>query len=67
MKYIMHFKQVLIALSLVGASGSAYSQIDITNTVNVPGNTKPILVSMSGLTGEAATTLQFDLDRKSVV
>ena len=26
-----------------------------------PGNTKPILVSMSGLTGEAATTLQFDL------
>src|ERR1035438_3654844 len=57
----MHLKQVLIPLSLVGASGSAYSQIDITNTVNVPGNTKPILVSMSGLTGEAATTLQFDL------
>jgi TolB protein len=26
-----------------------------------PGNTKPILVSMSGLTGEAATTLRFDL------
>jgi TolB protein len=26
-----------------------------------PGNTPPILVSMSGLTGEAATTLQFDL------
>ena len=61
MKYIMRLKQILIALSLVGASGSVYSQIDITNTVNVPGNTKPILVSMSGLTGEAATTLQFDL------
>src|ERR1035437_2351935 len=61
MKNIMSFKQILIALSLVGASGSAYSQIDITNIVNVPGNTKPILVSMSGLTGEAATTLQFDL------
>ena len=26
-----------------------------------PGNTKPILVSMSGLTGEAAATLRFDL------
>jgi TolB protein len=26
-----------------------------------PGNTPPILVSMSGLTGEAATALQFDL------
>ncbi len=26
-----------------------------------PGNTKPIFVSMSGLTGEAAATLQFDL------
>jgi TolB protein len=61
MKNIMSFKQILIALSLVGASGSAYSQIDITNIVNVPGNTKPILVSMSGLTGEAATTLHFDL------
>jgi len=61
MKNIMSLKQILIALSLVGASGSAYSQIDITNIVSVPGNTKPILVSMSGLTGEAATTLQFDL------
>jgi len=26
-----------------------------------PGNTKPILVSLTGLTGEAATTLRFDL------
>ena len=61
MKHIMRLKQILIALSLVGACGSAYSQIEITNIVNVPGNTKPIFVSMSGLTGEAATTLQFDL------
>ena len=61
MKHFMQLKHILIALSLVGASEAAYSQIDITNIINVPGNTKPILVSMSGLTGEAATTLQFDL------
>lgn len=57
----MQFKHTLLALSLVAASGSAYSQIDITNVVVVPGNTKPIYVSMSGFTGEAAQVLQFDL------
>ena len=61
MKHFMQLKHILIALSLVGASEAAYSQIDITNIINVPGNTKPILVSMTGLTGEAAATLQFDL------
>ena len=57
----MPLKQFLIALGLIAAVGSAYSQIDITKTSVVPGETKPIFVSMSGLTGEAATTLQFDL------
>jgi TolB protein len=61
MKPFMRLKQILIALSLVGACGSAYSQIDITKTSVGPGNTKPIWLSMSGLTGEAAATLQFDL------
>jgi len=57
----MRLKQILIALILVGAGGSAYSQIDINVTAAAPGNTPPIWVSISGLTGEAASTLQFDL------
>ena len=57
----MQFKHILMALSLVAASGSAYSQIDITNVVTVPGNTKPIYVAMSGFTGEADQVLRFDL------
>jgi TolB protein len=57
----MRLKQILIALIFVEAGGSAYSQIDITKTTVAPGNTPPIWVSMTGLTGEAASTLQFDL------
>jgi TolB protein len=57
----MRLKQILMALILVGAGGSAYSQIDITKTSVAPGNIPPIWVSMSGLTGEAASTLRFDL------
>ncbi len=57
----MQIKHILIALSLVAAGGPAYSQIEITKQAMVPGNTKPIFVSMSGFTGEAAQVLQFDL------
>jgi TolB protein len=39
----------------------AQREIVIPITIEIPGQAKPILVSMSGLTGEAATTLQFDL------
>ena len=38
MKYIMRFNQILAAVSLIAVSGSAYSQIDITNVVVVPVN-----------------------------
>ena len=61
MKFIMRFKPLLITLSLVAAGSAAYSQIDITKEVNAPGLTKPIFVSLSGFTGEAAQVLQFDL------
>jgi TolB protein len=57
----MQFKHTLIALSLAAASSSAFSQIDITNVVKVPGLTPPIWVSMSGFTGEASEVLRFDL------
>lgn len=39
----------------------AQNEIDIRKEIELPGQAKPIFVSMSGLTGEAATTLQFDL------
>ena len=44
-------------------AATALAQVRLPTLVRTfePGNTKPILVSMSGLTGEAATTLQFDL------
>jgi len=53
-------KSTLIATCLFIAACSAYSQIDITHEVH-PGNERPIYVSMSGLTGEAAQVLEFDL------
>jgi TolB protein len=39
----------------------AQTEITIPKEVEIPGQAKPIWVSISGLTGEAATTLQFDL------
>ena len=39
----------------------AQPEITVEKKVEIPGQAKPILVSLSGLTGEAAATLQFDL------
>jgi TolB protein len=39
----------------------AQVEIPVEKNIEIPGQAKPILVSMSGLTGEAASTLQFDL------
>ncbi|MCX6927397.1 MAG: hypothetical protein NT154_29960 [Verrucomicrobia bacterium] len=52
---------ILLSL-LVGTAALAQEEVlqPITGTYE-PGNTKPVYVSMSGLTGEAATTLRFDL------
>ena len=59
MKHIL-FTGLLLTL-LAGAATLAQERLEpITGTLQ-PGNTKPILVSISGLTGDAATTLQFDL------
>ena len=41
MKPFMRLKQILIALSLVAACGSAYSQIDITKTMLLPATRRP--------------------------
>jgi len=39
----------------------AQEEINIQTTITVPGQAKPILVSLEGLTGEAADVLRFDL------
>jgi TolB protein len=39
----------------------AQPEIDVHKEVEIPGQAKPILVSLSGLTGEADATLRFDL------
>ncbi len=48
----------LIVSLLAGAAG--WAQIEITREL-IPGNTRPVWVSLSGFTGEAAQVLQFDL------
>jgi TolB protein len=57
----MRLKDILLACGLTAIATSGFSQIDITSTVNVPGTVKPILVSMSGISGDAAQVIQFDL------
>lgn len=49
------------ALLIFGSIQNASGQIDIDVTVKGPGRVPPIWLSMSGITGEAAEVLQFDL------
>ena len=53
-------QSVAMAGCLLAAASSALSQVDIDKEIK-PGNTRPIYVSMTGFTGEAAQVLQFDL------
>jgi len=57
----MQLKKLLIVSSLAALGSAAAAQIDITKSINIPGTVKPIFVSMTGFTGEAAETLRFDL------
>ena len=54
---------IFVLFAAVAAFGcyAAEVEIRIEKQVIVPGDTKPIWVNMSGLTGEAAQVLQFDL------
>jgi TolB protein len=60
MKKIPLIKSVFPAILLATVGARAASELEITKDF-VPGSTKPILVSMSGITGEAAQVFQFDL------
>jgi TolB protein len=50
---------IFTAMSVCGQNDE--NQIIITHQVSGPGQTKPILISMNGISGEAAEVLQFDL------
>ena len=51
---------VMGVILAIGAAFGAEQEIEIKRTIE-PGNTKPIWLSMSGFSGEAAQVLQFDL------
>ncbi len=60
----MQLNRILIVLALATLGGTAFSQTDsvtVTKRQNTPGTEPPILVSMTGITGEAAEVLRFDL------
>jgi TolB protein len=52
--------KLIFSALILAANWPAQAQIDIDVNVR-PGGTRPVLVSLSGLSGEAAETLQFDL------
>lgn len=61
MKSISFSKTLLFSAAFLSASVCAWSQIDIEKTTRGIGNEKPVYVSMSGITGEAAQVIQFDM------
>jgi TolB protein len=62
MKQIQSIFPKLNLMCLMAVSSlMAQQEIDVEKKVEIPGQAKPILVSLSGLTGEADTTLRFDL------
>ena len=60
MKNNSWLKQAVVALGLAGTAFTVCAQIEI-NRLTGPGGEKPILLSLGGLSGEAAQVLQFDL------
>jgi TolB protein len=61
MKKLMRLTQYLVAASLAALVNIAHAQITIEKGVNVIGTAKPVFISMTGFSGEAAETLRFDL------
>lgn len=51
----------IVFLCATAAAASSFAQDEITIIRDKPGNTKPILVSLTGISGEAAQVVQFDL------
>jgi TolB protein len=63
-KYLCHSIKIglpiLLAVSVLNSS-RAQDEINISTTIQVPGQTKPIPVCIEGFTGEVADVLKFDL------
>ena len=60
MKGTTYLRSTLILFALSLLTAHSQSQIEIRRDL-LPGNERPIYVAMSGITGEAAQVLQFDL------
>jgi TolB protein len=60
-KTVLSLSALLVALNLANTSAASEVLRGELNRELVPGNTKPILITMSGFSGEAASVLQFDL------
>jgi TolB protein len=54
-------KVSLIACAFAASGLMAQTELEVKKVQELPGQARPILVCMSGLTGEAETTLRFDL------
>ena len=59
-------KKIILTLLTIGLTatvltGARAQEIQIENTINVLGQTKPIPIALSGFTGESAEVLKFDL------
>lgn len=50
-----------VGLAVIALQGAGAQEINVVNTINVLGQTKPIPVSLSGFSGEGAEVLRFDL------
>jgi TolB protein len=63
MKQTQSILQQLSFLAFFTAAANLLAQpeLNVRIEIELPGQAKPVWVSLSGLTGEAATTLQFDL------
>ena len=60
MKRLTGLNQLLVVASVLVFAGLTHGQIDITKTTR-PGEEKPIWVSLTGFSGEAAEVIRFDL------
>jgi TolB protein len=55
------FKLSFLTCLMAGGGLMAQTELTIPRQVEIPGQAPPVLVSISGLTGEALSTLEFDL------
>src|SRR5262245_20782280 len=60
--FIQFTSVVVLPLNCVRGSPAAEPEIDIKREIEIPGQVKPIPISLSGFSGEVAQVLRFDLE-----